>query len=426
MSTIHMDNLTQVLNRQQYQRTFQKYMQPAEGSIAAQVRQETRSLRHNDRVNQAKSFWFNPASSYDLIEKSAEGYRPEPQSIYFGDDGRGTRPTWEIKCFDFGRYNAYLKSQDASTNSSASHFDSLVGLFGPEIQESAYGYLRSKEAGGVITSGDFSNIQLLAEYIDILNVTREYSLLQAVTQKATNTLAVKTLAYNKFGLTESLGELEAPESRKGSFTSQTFSLQKFGSLIAFSDEAELQNWSGVNPIDYTKQNLGQDAARIRAKKVATALATLATTGVSLSDFSAWTGEHSTANPLKMIQDIFNEIYANGGNADSICSTPRTYSFFSSNTYITSQMQMPYSPVPMTPGQVPAKGLPGFQWWVDNSLVENYIYVFDKRGIWYLTGPSRISQFRDELAGMTGVIYREWGNAFVKESGFGKKGTSIAP
>ncbi|NAL78408.1 hypothetical protein [Nitrososphaera sp. AFS] len=422
-----MSDITQLLNKQQYQKVAQRYMQPAEGSIEKQVHDFTRSELKSNRISQAKSYWYNPAVDHDLIEKSQEGYRPEPQSIYFGEsfDG-GNRPTWEVKCFDYGAYSNYLHSADASTDSHASRFDSLVGVFGPEISGQAYEYLRSKEAGGTITSSDFSNIQILANFIDILDVQqRQFSIINAVTTKATNTLAIQTLAYSRFGITEEIGELESPESRKGQFTSQTFKLKKLGGLIAWSDEAEMQNWaSGVNPIDYTRQNLASDAVRIKAGKIAASLASLTTASTSAADWSAYTTDHSTTNPLIFIQNVYNEIYANYGTMDTIASTPRTYSFFASNTHVSGQTASPA--IVLGPGQVPAKGLTGYQWYVDPSLTENYVYMYDKRGIWFLQGPSKIENYRNSQTGENGVIYREWCNSFVKETGFGKKATGISP
>lgn len=417
-------NINALLNKQQYQKVASRYLQPAEGSIEAKVRQETHSALKSNRINQARSYWYNPAVDHDLIEKSQEGYRPQPNSIYWGDVGN--RPTWEVKCFDYLAYSNYLHSANASTDSHASRFDSLVGVFGPEIQESAYQYLRSKEAD-VITSGDFSNIQVLASFIDILDAQqRQFSIINAVTTKATNTLAVQTLAYNRFGITEEIGELEAPESRKGSFSTQTFKLKKMGGSIAWSDEAEMQNWSGgINPIDYTRQNLASDAVRIKAKKIAASLAALTTASTSAADWSAYTTDHSTTNPLIFFQNVYNEIYANYGTMDTIASTPRTYSFFASNTNIAGLTAA--SPnVVLGPGEVPAKGLTGFRWIVDPSLTDNYVYMYDKRGVWFLQGPSKIEEYRDTVAGQSGVIYREWCNSFVKETGFGKKATGIAP
>jgi hypothetical protein len=82
---------------------------------------------------------------------------------------------------------------------------------------------------------------------------------------------------------------------------------------------------------------------------------------------------------------------------------------------------------LQPGTVPAKGLPpGTSWFIDNSLPDNYLYYYDKRGIWFLQGPSRTSNYRDEIPGAAGVLFRDWHNAFVYQSGFGKKMTGIAP
>jgi hypothetical protein len=308
--------MLQVVNpayEQAYRETASKYLVSKRASSGYQdvFKTQIKQGLHEDKIHNARSFWYNPATDYRLVEKSPEGYRPKLQSIYFGESYDRSRPTWEVKALDYGAYSNYLKSANASTDRKESRFDSVIGCFGNEIAEDAYNYLRAVEAD-VITSGDFSNMQVLTSFIDILDIQlRQFSLVNAVTTKATNTLNIQTANYNRFQITEEIGELEAPEGRKGQFSTQTFKLKKAGGQIAYSDEALMQNWSaGINPIDYATQNLASDVVRVKAKKIATALASLTTSGAATGDFSAFASSGTLADkrPLLIFGGMFNEIY----------------------------------------------------------------------------------------------------------------------
>lgn len=424
-----MSNITALLNRQQYQKTAARYLAPAEGSIAAQVKQETRTLKQYDKIHDAHSFWYNPATDYRLVEKDPiTGNRPKLQSIYFGESYDRSRPTWDIKAMDYGQYSNYIKSADASTDRQATRFDNLVGVFGPEISEDAYNYLKSVEAD-VMTSGDFANMQLLTSFIDILDIQlRTFTLVNAVTTKATNVLNLQTAAYDRFQITDEIGELEVPESRKGQFTTQTFKLKKSGGSIAWSDEFMMQNWV-IDPYSYASQNMASDVVRIKAKKIATALASLTTSGVSTGDFSAFANsgayDHAAYRPLIIFSGMFNEIYTGYGTPDTVASNNKVYNYYLSNPDISPIAQQANTSNQVA-GTVPAPGLVNTQWFVDNSLPDNYLYYYNRNAIWMIQGPSRNSNYRDELAGQSGTVLRDWHNAVVYQSGFGKKMTGIAP
>jgi hypothetical protein len=100
----------------------------------------------------------------------------------------------------------------------------------------------------------------------------------------------------------------------------------------------------------------------------------------------------------------------------------------SNPDITPLAQNQQSTANTTAGTVPAPGLVNVQWFVDNTLPDNYLYYYNQQAILFFQGPSRSSNYRDELLGQSGVIYHDWFNAATNTtvSGFGRKMTGIAP
>jgi hypothetical protein len=425
-----MSNLVRTVSpsyRKAYEQTLKNYLVPKGASLKTEIRQGI----SEDKIHNAHSFWYNPATDYRLVEKDpVTGNRPKLQSIYFGESYDRTRPTWDIRALDYGAYSGYLKSADASTDRQATKFDSLVGVFGDEIAEDAYNYLRALEAD-VMTSGDFPNMQLLTSFIDILDVEqKQFGLVNAVTTKATNVLNLQTASYSRFQITEEIGELEAPESRKGTFTTQQFKLKKSGGHIAWSDEFMMQNFV-VDPYSYASQNLASDIVRIKAKKIAAALATLTSATTPTGDFSAFANsgayDHAAYRPLLIFAGMRNEVLASYNvPIDTVASNDRTYNYYMSSPDITPIANTPQSLANTVAGSVPAPGLPpGTSWFVDNSLPDNTLYYYNRNAVWHIQGVSRSSNYRDELPGQSGVVYRDWFNATLYQQ-LGRKMTGCAP
>lgn len=420
----------QVINpryEEQYRETASRYLTPQQN-----IRAEVKASLNEERIHSARSFWWNPAVDPRLIEKDpVTGNRPKPNSIYFGENESRSRPTWQILALNYGKYSNYIKSADASqTDRPATRFDHIVGCFGPEIESDAYSYLKSLEAD-VMTSGDFPNMQLLSTFVEVLDTQlRQFSLINAVTTKATNVLSLQAASYLRYQITEDLGELEFPESRKGSFTTSTYKLKKSGGAIAFSDEFQMQNWI-LDPMSYASQNLSTDITRIKAKKISASLASLTSATTTSGDWSAFanTGaaEHSDKNPLLAFTGMKSEMYANYGlPPDTVCSNDRTYNYYMSNTYVSPLVSTPQTTANTMAGVVPSPGLPGVQWFIDSSLPDNFVYFFSKSAVWHIQGPERSSSYRDELPGMSGMIYRSWFNSVVFQTAGGRKLTGIAP
>jgi hypothetical protein len=243
---------------------------------------------------------------------------------------------------------------------------------------------------------------------------------------------LRSLCYFWFGreIPKGLGELEAPESRKGQFSTSTYKLKKSGGALAWSDEFEMQNWV-LDPMTYASQNLSSDVVRLKAKRIAASLASLSSATTTSCDWSAFanTGaaDHSDKNPLLAFSGMKGEMYANYGlPPDTVCTNDRTYNFYMSNTFVAPLVSAPQGLANTTAGVVPSPGLPGVQWFIDNSLPDNFVYFFSKASIWHIQGPERSSSYRDELPGMSGMIYRSWFNSVVYQSAGGRKLTGIAP
>jgi hypothetical protein len=151
-------------------------------------------------------------------------------------------------------------------------------------------------------------------------------------------------------------------------------LKKDVGHIAVTDEAQYR----VDRDIYTMhvQHAVQDMRRIKANKIAVKLETA--TDVAGSDWMAYTGEHSTADPIDQIGTLADTIEANGGQPNTIASHARVFRAFKSNTHINGP---PNASPNLTFGNRVATdipGLPGFTWYIDNLKTNTLATVYDKR------------------------------------------------
>lgn len=405
----------QQFNDPQYSRLLSQVLQP---NIESVVAEKVRKERAHEKIRESKSAWFYPG--YDKKKENIldTGNVIHPRTIHIGETEDHAFPRWDVPVA-----NADKLADAKGVAEASAKYDKTIDAFYPEFQEDAQNYLRAVEAG-ITTTADYAPIKLVFSLQELLNIEqRVFTLPDAVQTKQTNLLNIMVGEYNRFQISEDLGELDTVEARKGQFSTTQFSLRKAAGHIAWSDEFMMQNYL-ENPMPIMMQNVASDMVRVKAKKIATVLATATTASVNGADLTAFTGEHSTTNPINVFSLAAKEIYDNFGTADRTAMSQMTLSAYLSNTFVKPLFTQPRDTSPVA-GNVTLPGL-GLTAYIDNSIANGTAYIWDNEAIWFIQGPVRASNYRDEIPGATGYIVRDWHKAIVRKSGMLRKLTGLTP
>jgi hypothetical protein len=399
-----------------YGQMLQNYLQPHLDKIVSEKVQKERA---HEKIRDSKAVWFFPGyrRTKDIMQDN--GTFIEPRSIYVGEDDRRVLPNWQVKVVDADRLNNAKGVSEASDR-----YDKMVSAFTPEFQDDAQDYLKAAEAG-IMTTADFSPIKLVFTLSELLNIEqRIFTLPDAVQTKQTNLLNIMVGEYNRFQISEDLGELDTVETKKGQYSTTQFTLRKAAGSIAYSDEFMMQNWL-ENPLPIAMQNLASDMVRIKAKKIATALAAFTTASTSGADLTALTNEHSTTNAIILFARAKKEIYDNLGTADRVAMSELTLDAFLTNTFVKPLFDRPQQVAP-TNGTLQLPGGLNLTCYIDNSLSDGNAYIWDNEAVWFIQGPVRQSSYRDEIPGASGSIVRDWHKVITRKTGMARKLTSLGP
>lgn len=384
--------------------------------------------KQSDKIRNSKSAWFYPGFEEKKDEKTGKVLRP--RTIYVGETEDRARPTWDVPIVNAQALADMItenKSGQAASASMDKKRDNFVSPWSSEFAEDAYNWYTAASAG-MMTTADFPVMQLVTTFTDILNVEqRVFTLDQAVTQKQTNVLKIMVAEYNRFGITEEIGELETPDTRKGNFSTTSFTLGKAGGHIAWSDEFSMVNWLD-DPYKYASQNMASDIVRVKVKKIAAILATatITTGGSSWLAFNAAPSDRSAANPLTQILAAAKEIDANFGMANVLACNQTTYNAYLGNTFIMPLVSMPQEISPFIGTVNGPKGSPDYTLYIDRIIADGIMYVYSRDAVWFVQGPARTSTYRDELPGAQGVLYRDWHKAVVRKAGWLRQLTAVTP
>jgi len=385
--------------------------------------------RQADKLRNSKSAWFYPG--YEEAKDERTGKVLKPRTIYIGETEDRARPTWEVPIVN-GQALADIitenKSGQAASASMDKKRDNFISPWATEFAEDAYNWYTAASAG-MMTTADFPVMQLVTTFTDILNVEqRVFTLDQAVTQKQTNVLKIMVAEYNRFGITEEIGELETPDTRKGNFSTTTFTLGKAGGHVAWSDEFSMVNWID-DPQRYATQNMASDIVRVKVKKIAAILATASvTTGGSSWNAYKATGavDTSNVNPLLQVLTAAKEIDGNYGVANVLACSQLTYNAYLGNTYVLPLISTPQDISPLVGTVNGPKGMPDYTLYIDRSIADGIMYVYSRDAVWFVQGPARTSTYRDELPGAQGVLFRDWHKAVVRKAGWLRQLTALTP
>lgn len=371
------------------------------------------------KKHEAKSAWFNPSTE----EVRFNGIVLRPETIYIGE--RNMAPTWEEPVFDVRQYrNAKALYKEGKISDDRLKFSPWLGdwdgMYNEYLDEMKYGSYRS--AGGVTTSDDNTAINVIQILGEILGRDqRNYTLENAVTRVATPNLTLSIDTWNGFSASQDVAEGVEAFVKKGKITRQEFALKKDVGHIAITDEAQMRADRDIFTMHVN--HVVQDLRRIKANKIAVELETAS--DVASADWSAYTQDHSTTDPIDALGGVADTIEANGGNPNTVASHARVFRDFAANTHVRGPTET--SPNLTFGNRVVTgiPGLPGFTWYIDNLKTNTLATVYDKSAILLMQGPVRTAQYRKEGPGFDAYITRDWSSVKIIDSSLVRDVTGVS-
>lgn len=380
-----------------------------------QLQQELRAIEKN----RATSAWFNPCPY--PVKDQVTGRQLLPETIYVGESNNLT-PTWEDPALDVRQYiNSKELFKQGRLNEDSARFNPWIGEWKDRVAEA-----NSKikiNVGGVVTTDDYTAINVINVMAEMLGtVYRDYALTQAITTVQTPSITLQIDTYTRFTASQDIDEGVQAPTKKGTFSRQSLDLKKDVGHVAFTDEVLMRPYQH-NIYQTHIENAVQDLKRIKARKIATELELAA--DVAGSDWTAYTGEHSTADPYDQVGTIGDTIYSNGGEPNTIATADRVFRDFLSNTRVAK------TTAPVAPQSYGARvvngipGLPSYTWYIDNELTNTMATIYDKKAVILAQGPVRTAQYRYEEAGIDGYITRDWNAVKTIQSGLIRNLTGVS-
>jgi hypothetical protein len=353
----------------------------------------------------ATVLWFNPAKTYEVDKNT--GAHVLPEHVYMGGNNS---PTWIDPVI-----NMKMLLENRQRIKSAQSTDIYKVLVDPYVgdwKNIAHEYAETKainnghtRSASIGTEADFSAIDVVNVLAEMVATElRTFVLEQALTVIGTPQLDLKVDTYTRFQAEQGVPEGVAPIPQRAAVSRTSYDLTKDVATIGITDEAQLRTVH-----DLYKQQVDTavtDFKRVKSNKIATKLATA--TSASGADWAAFTTDHNTTDPRANIGTAADIIFSNNGAPNVLATHDKPWRNFSSSTFIKGVLQaipLPDMSMAKIINQVPS--MPGFTWYVDNEMTSTILSIFDRKAVALLQGPVRTAQYRLELEGIDGYLYRDW-------------------
>jgi len=381
--------------------------------------------------------WYAPSDVNINRKRGQKAIRPN--TVYLGEHGVAS-PSWADPAFDLNekeRVNRQISRIQADggviTESQMTEFDlaPYIGDFWKNAAQNFYADMEGLSpqkvaAGGIIQSDENAAVNVINVLQEMIGQDRrEYALLaNAARTIATPNLTLSVDTFQGLNAYSNVGEGVEVDQQKGAITRQNFILQKDVGSIGITDEARM---TADRPLwEIHMDAVTRAMANIKNVRIQAALESAAVTGSASSAlWTAYTGEHSTVNPVAQIMVIGDTVYGNQGRANTIVSGTAAFSAFLGNTFIqgTQGGTVSREVGPNVITNIP--GLPGFTWIVDPLMTPGRITVYDKNSLLLLEGPKRTAQVRKDGAGIDVYFTKDWNNVAILDASHFRNLTAVA-
>lgn len=273
--------------------------------------------------------------------------------------------------------------------------------------------------GQLVDVSDISSIEAQVILDEVLGLARpQYRLRQVCREIRMDHLTMRVDIATALTGQEKVPELVEAEISAQSYSTVDFDLWKNVVHVVLSDEAVKKAAHDVLRLHV--QDAAKELARMENSQIATELETA--TGVSGNDWG-----NSSNNPFDDITGVITTIEGNGYEPDFMALDPYAWSKFITNPNVRDLVHAGIAQVGAAGGQFTLPGYPTIKVVVDNALTNTIAIIGDSKAPACVlgVGPTEAAQYRNEKAGYTAYIIRQWLQPELVISGAIRKLTGIA-
>jgi hypothetical protein len=248
----------------------------------------------------------------------------------------------------------------------------------------------------MIRPTDVSAIEAKVVLEEVLGLAvAQYVLRRACRVVSVPQLTVRIDVATKLAGREKVPALGEAELSAETYTPVTLDLWKNVVHVAISDEAMRR---AAHPImNLHIEDAARDLARMEEKQVAEEMETA--TAVSGSDWGS-----ASNNPFDDIVKVIAAIEGEGYPVEYMAAHPLAWGDFLSNPYVRGTLQGVQYPS----GRVfPVPGLPGVTGYSSSLMTSTLAVVGSRDALVFGEGPTEAAQYRNEAAGYTAYVVRQW-------------------
>jgi hypothetical protein len=403
----------------------------------------------NERVDQR----------YAAKSKTTVWYNPVDECYYSANDPASMEPDYGVRITEPGKLKGLDRSKynrpqtqtllaGGTATMSATELDEAryKGIWSQEFESQAIGfydrfdrarrqYYNDKDkakflGAGTITTQDYAatigNVMIDQTVLDL--ISRDFVVLDAVTRKPWDKTVYKFDNRTPYRNTGGLAELDTAPSTSVLYARGSISLKKAEGRVSVSIWANM----AVLDHDVVGDNEGiidADFERIFATDVVATLTGFtdnATAGAY--DVIGATAFHSTTNPALLFDEDSGDIRTAGGKSDTLVMRTIDYRALMQNTF----MRLSGSPVGAVGTPIPATHafttthtlLPGYTIYVDELATSDSIFIYDKRSVVFLEGPTSVRTVESNLGQVRDTVSDRWYGSGIKVSTWGLQETNI--
>lgn len=280
---------------------------------------------------------------------------------------------------------------------------------------------------GVITTQDYPEIaNVMVDATMYEKLARDFVLEQAVTTKNWSKLLYTADDINPFLNEEDMGENDVMEPRTIDYDRVQLQLLKAQGHVKASRWAEL----AIRDHNIVQDNfsiIDADFPRIFATNIGVTLLGFADNAAAGAyDVIAGGAFHSTTNPTTEFDIDSATIRTAGGVANTMAMNTKTWNALVQNTYMRIGASSAFGSIPpfQNAGSRVATHpmFPGYTIYIDELLSNGHIFVYDKRTVEFIRGPTRTATLTDDYNYFISQIHDRWYNSHIRISGWGSQQT----
>lgn len=280
---------------------------------------------------------------------------------------------------------------------------------------------------GVITTQDYADIaNVMIDATSYEKIARDFILEQAVTVKNWSKLVYTADDTTPFLNEEDMGENDVMEPRTIDYDRVQLTLIKAQGHVKASRWAEL----AIRDHNVVQDNFSivdADFPRIFATNIATTLLGFTDNpAAGAYDVIAGGAFHSTTNPTTEFQADSAAIRTAGGVGNTMAMNSKTWQVLVQNTFMRTGPSIlgaigPFENAGARTATHPM--FPGYTMYIDELLTNGHIFVYDKRAVEFIRGPTRTATLNDDYNYFTSQIHDRWYNSHIRISGWGSQQTN---